>query len=78
MTDADAIAYELATASAERRHAIAAELAALRDLASCANSNRRRLPSAVAHLLAKVPGSPKRCAPPPEPELQSGESLPLV
>jgi hypothetical protein len=79
MSDADTVAYELATASAERRHELAAELDALRAFASCASANRRRLPSALQQLLAKLPGSPRRSCPPPEPaELEAGQSHRLI
>ena len=74
MTDADTIAYELATASAERRHQFARELAALRELASCAAANRRRLPRAVEHKLRNVPGGARTNCLPPEPPAEAGTS----
>lgn len=77
MSDADTVAYELATASAERRHEIAAELDALRHFAATARANNRKLPGVLQHLLRKLPGSPRRSAPPPEPPPEAGTSARL-
>ena len=78
MSDADTVAYELATASAERRHELAAELDALRRFAATARANNRRLPGALQAQLRTLPGSPRRSAPPPEAPIEVGATPRLV